>query len=109
MRIELIAPGSVAAGEEVVLRVTLLNDSYEPAEVWRNQLVGPTADMGPMTIPSVEATYGQDEEALVLQPFTYYGRERLAGGFAPGQVTITASYQPPTGERLTASQDITVT
>ena len=110
MRIEISAPASVAPGEEVVMRVTLINDSYEAVEIWRNRLLGPTADSG-AGVPaatSVEATYGQPEEPLVLQPFTFYGRERRAGGFPAGSVAIHASYELGEGEALSVSREVTV-
>jgi hypothetical protein len=110
MRIELIVPDRVAAGSEFTARALLINDGYEPAEVLRNVFVGPTATpAGTGPVPAaVEPTFGQAEQPLLLQPFTFYGRDRQAGGFPPGVVTVTATYQVDGAAPLAASQEVVI-
>ncbi len=110
MRIELVVPERAGAGQEFTVRALLVNDTYEPAEIWRNAFVGPTATPqggGPIP-PAVEPTYGQDESPLLLQPFTFYGRDRQAGGFSPGVVVVTATYRPDSGESLWVSREVVI-
>lgn len=92
------------------MRALLVNDSYEPVDVWRNAFVGPTATPrggGPVP-PAVEPTFGQPELPLLLQPFTFYGRDRQAGGFPPGVVIVRAEYRPEGAEPLSVSREIIV-
>jgi hypothetical protein len=110
MRIEIVAPEHAPAGAEFTLRALLVNDAYEPVEIWRNAFVGPTATPqgGPPIPLAVEATFGEDELPLLLQPFTFYGRDRQAGGFPPGIVTISAAYRADGAEPLSASRDVVI-
>jgi hypothetical protein len=110
VRIELTVPERVEAGHDFVMRAVLLNDSYEPVDVWRNAFVGPTAtprDGGPVP-DSVEPTFGQPESPLRLQPFTFYGRDRQAGVLEPGVVVVTATYRPEGGEELSISREVVI-
>jgi hypothetical protein len=95
------------------LRALLFNDSYEPVTVSRNAFVGPNvrdAGTGAPRAEAVEATFGGPEEALTLQPFSFYGRERVYDNLAPGEATIEARYRDPeTGEEISASQPLQVT
>lgn len=110
MRIELTVPEQVEAGHDFVMRAVLVNDSYEPVEIWRNAFVGPTAttETGEPVPESVEPTFGQPESPLLLQPFTLYGRERQAGVFPSGVVVVTATYRPDGGERVSASREVVI-
>jgi hypothetical protein len=91
MRIEIVTPDSITSSAEAKVRALLVNDSYEPVAVSRNGFVGPTVT-GAHQMPSVEPTYGQAEEPLTLQPFTFYGRERSLA-FPPGESEVVASYE----------------
>jgi hypothetical protein len=111
MRIELHCPQAVTASAECRLQAILFNDSYEPVAVSRNAFVGPNvralaAGIFPQP-ESVEATFGQADEPLMLQPFTFYGRER-SFSLQPGEIEVTAYYRDSNGETLTASQKITI-
>lgn len=101
MRIELEAPSTITAGAECRLRAILVNDSYEPVLVVRSAFVGPNlrqaSPVGPPAPDSVEATFGQPDEPLTLQPFTFYGRERRWTGLPPGEVVVSATYRSPDG------------
>jgi hypothetical protein len=92
------------------MRALLLNDSYEPVEIWRNAFVGPTATLpsGEPLPPSVEPTHGSPERPVVLQPFTFYGRDRQSGPLEPGVVVVTATYQAEGADPLSASGQVAV-
>lgn len=108
MKIEIHAPDTVKAGEAFAVRAVLFNDSYEPVAVSRNAFVGPTVIRGGgMTPPAVEATFGQADEPLTLQPFTFYGRERQADPQQPGSVQVTVQYTGDEGP-ITASKTVRV-
>lgn len=108
MKLEIHAPDEVAAGKAFAVRAVLFNDSYEPVAVSRNAFLGPAVIAGAgMTPPAVEATYGQADEPLTLQPFTFYGRERQADAQTTGSVQVTAQYTSEAGP-LTASKTIKV-
>jgi hypothetical protein len=110
VRIELIVPDQAPAGQDFVMRALLVNDSYEPVEIWRNAFVGPTAEpgTGAPVAPSVEPTFGQPEQPLLLQPFTFYGRDRQSGPMEPGVVVVAARYQPEGAEGLSASRAVRI-
>lgn len=110
MRVELVVPERAEPGEDFAVRAILLNDSFEPVEVWRNAFVGPTATpAGSGPVPqAVEPTFGQPEQPLLLQPFAFYGRERRAGGFSAGVVVITAHYRPEGAEPISQSREIVI-
>lgn len=108
MQIEIHAPDNIGSGEEFALRALLFNDSYESVVVSRNAFIGPgvrerTPD-GPPAPLAVEPTYGHTEEELKLQPFTFYGRQRLFGPFPAGNLEVAASYRSPEGLVVTASK-----
>lgn len=108
MKLEIHAPDRVAAAAGFQARVLLLNDSYAPASISRNALIGPTLEApGRLSPPAVEATFGLEEEPLTLQPFTFYGRERQIDGQHAGSIRISARYVTPEGE-LTAHKTVTV-
>ena len=96
MRIEIHVPDTVTTAEECRVRAVLFNDSYEPVAVSRNAFVGPNLSgvtTGGYPRPdSVEPTFGQPDEPLTLQPFSFYGRERVFGELPPGEIEVTASY-----------------
>jgi hypothetical protein len=101
MRIELEAPTMIDASAECRLRAILINDGYQPAAVARSAFVGPNLHpegpgglLGP---DSVEATFGQPDEPLTLQPFTFYGRERTWTALPPGDMVVSASYRSADG------------
>ena len=106
----MILPERAAAGQDFVMRALLLNDSYEPVEIWRNAFVGPTATLpsGEPLPPSVEPTSGQPEQPLLLQPFTFYGRDRQSGPLEPGVVVVTATYQRGQSDPVSATAEVTV-
>lgn len=108
MKLEVHAPDAVAAGKAFAVRAVLFNDSYEPVAVSRNAFIGPTVNTGAgMTPPAVEATFGQADEPLTLQPFTFYGRERQADPQAAGTVEITVQYTGESGP-ITASKTVRI-
>lgn len=98
MKLEIHAPQMMTAGQAFPVRIILFNDSYEPVSVSRNQLTGPNPQGQGLVPPNVEATKGQSDEPLTLQPFTFYGREREIGPFAAGSVEIAAEYEAETGK-----------
>lgn len=110
MRIEIEGPDKIGAGEECPLRALLFNDSYEPVVVSRNAFIGPgvqeRASGGPPEPLAVEPTYGHEEEEFTLQPFSFYGRERLLGPFPVGEVEVAASYRSPSGVMVRASKQL---
>jgi hypothetical protein len=115
MRLEVTAVSGGRAGEQLVVRAAIVNDSFAPVELSRNALIGPnltavTASGMPLP-PSVEPTYGQAEERVTLQPFTLYGRDRFFDGLAPGSHEFTAEYLPPdgSGELLRAATAVVIT
>ncbi|KXK22732.1 MAG: hypothetical protein UZ15_CFX003000882 [Chloroflexi bacterium OLB15] len=105
MKLEIHAPQTAAASQPIPVRVVLLNDSYEPVAVSRNNLIGPNPQGQGMILPNVEPTFGQPEEPLTLQPFTLYGRQREIGPFAGGDVVVTAEYQSDQGK---LTQQVTI-
>ncbi len=108
MKLEIHAPASAQAAQPFHVRVILFNDSYEPAAVSRNGLIGPNVHAGQGLVPPhVEPTKGQPDEPLTLQPFTFYGREREIGPFAAGAVQVSAEYQDEQGQ-ITETVTITV-
>lgn len=102
MRIEIVTPNSITSSAEAKVRALLMNDGYEPVAVSRNGFVGPTV-AGPHPVQSVEPTFGQPDEPLMLQPFTFYGRERSLA-FPPGESEVVATYRDGDGgEELSCS------
>lgn len=100
MKLEIHAPDQAKAGQAFSVRAVLFNDSYEPVAVSRNDFMGPTVVTGQgMTPPAVEATYGQPDEPLTLQPFTFYGRERQIDAQPPGEIRITVQYQGSSAQK----------
>ena len=102
------------AGEQLVVRAVVVNDSYAPIALSRNAFIGPNlvgvgANGMPLP-PSVEPTYGQAEEPVTLQPFTLYGRDRFFDGVSAGSHEFTAEYAPGDGpaERLRATTAVTI-
>jgi hypothetical protein len=75
MRIEIQCPRLIKASELCHTRAILFNDSYRPVELLRNAFVGPNVHAAYQP-EAVEAKFGGSDEALALQPFTFYGRER---------------------------------
>lgn len=113
MRIEIVAPESIKSSETCNLRVLLFNDSYEPTPISRNAFVGPNlrglTSVGFPHPKSVEPTFGEQDEPLMLQPFTFYGRERTYNDLQPGEVEVTAYYRPgDSGEELSVSARILI-
>jgi hypothetical protein len=111
MRIEIHGPETVTTAEECRVRAVLFNDSYEPVAVSRNAFVGPNlSGIAPAGYPhpaSVEPTFGQPDEPLTLQPFSFYGRERAFSGLLAGEGDVTATYAEGT-VRLTASKPLRI-
>lgn len=88
-------------------RAILFNDSYEPVSVMRNDFVGPSISGNHPE--AVEPDYGYPQDALVLQPFTFYGREREHTNLSPGELKITAYYKGPDGQKeIVKTRKITV-
>jgi hypothetical protein len=112
VRIEIDAPRSITTTDVLTVRATLLNDSFEPVTVLRNAFIGPNArvadGVGQPIPENVEATFGERDEPLVLQPFTFYGRERQMGVLPAGSVELTARYETDEGAPVTASARVTV-
>ena len=81
------------AAEKVSVSVLVLNDSYEPVAIDRRLLVGPNPvperSAGIPFPVSVEPALPREEQNLItLNPFCFYGRQRLFDGFPPGRVTF---------------------
>jgi len=107
MRVEIVSPPSVTSATECVVRVLLINDSYEPVAVSRNAFIGPNLT-AQHAVQSVEPTYGGPDEPLTLQPFSFYGRERSLS-LPPGESEIVASYRVGDGgEEISSSARIVV-
>ncbi len=107
MRIEIEIAAAVSVSEGCHARAILFNDGYEPVAVSRNAFIGPNmrpvAPVAPPGPESVEPTFGMSEEPLVLQPFSFYGREREFNGLTPGEVEVTAYYRNPEGQQQMAA------
>ena len=112
MRIEIDAPRSITTGNVLTARATLVNDSFEPVTVLRNSFVGPNArtqdGIGQPIPENVEATFGGLDEPLVLQPFTFYGRERQLGVLPAGTIELSARYESDGAAAVTASASVIV-
>ena len=113
MRLEIEVPERAQAAEQFNVRVILFNDSYEPVTVSRNAFIGPSLRAEPprgAPYPdNVEATFGHEEDPLTLQPFCFYGRERVFDGLTAGTFDVTARYETPdNGEKLQASKRLTI-
>jgi hypothetical protein len=114
MRLEVTAVSGTRAGEQLVVRAALVNDSYAPVAVSRNAFIGPdltASGAGGMPLPpAVEPTYGQADEPLTLQPFSLYGRDRFFDSLAPGEHEFSAEYTPveQPAERLRVTAVISV-
>jgi hypothetical protein len=112
LRIELHLPSTATTESECRLRAVIFNDSYAPVVVSRNSFVGPNvrdAADGSARPESVEPTFGGRDEPLMLQPFTFYGRERAFNNLSVGEATVEAYYRDPdSGEETSASDTITV-
>jgi hypothetical protein len=65
-------------GDEVVVRLVALNDTYKPVDLDRRLLIGPNLMVGDGIVPvSVEPRAAEDADNIVrLNPFCFYGRER---------------------------------
>ncbi len=82
-------------GEMVIIRVYVLNDSYQPAVLDRRLLIGPNPVPEPALEPpmpvSIEPTFPEEEQNLIiLNPWCFYGRQRSFDSFLPGQVSFHA-------------------
>ena len=113
MRLEIELPEHPKAGEQFNVRVILFNDSFEPVAVSRNAFVGPSLRaLQPAGAPypeNVEATFGHEEDSLTLQPFCFYGRERVFSGLTAGSFDVVARYETAgNGEKLQASERLDV-
>jgi hypothetical protein len=113
MRVELQCPESAKSSEKLTLRAILFNDSYEAITISRNGFVGPNVQSlnagSGLNPESVEPTFGQTEETLVLHPFSFYGRERTFDQLQHGDLEVTAYYRNSTGEiETTISQRLRV-
>jgi hypothetical protein len=106
MRIEIECPSTIRASETVRIRASLFNDSYEPVAILRRAFIGP--NVGYPRPDAVEPGFGTPEEPLVLQPFTYYGRERVYDNLPPGQIQVTARYSGSAGSEIVATRILTV-
>jgi hypothetical protein len=104
MRLEVSALPPDIDDAPLMFRVLLLNDGFTPVEVFRNALTGPTLQrVGDMPSPaSVEPTFGQPEEPLILQPYTFYGRDRFFDDLDAADYIVTAEYSSG-AESLTAT------
>ena len=112
IRLEITAISGTSAGDELVVRAAIVNDSFAPVPLWRNAFSGPSLlDLGPGSPPeiSVEATNNQADEPMTLQPFTLYGRDRVFV-LAPGSHRFGAEYDPAGADpplRLEVSIEVT--
>ena len=107
MRIEIHLPEKPRSSRANRFRALLINDSYEAKTISRRAFVGP--NLGGHHPDAVEPDYGQQEEPLVLQPFTFYGRERVYEGLTAGEMEITAYYMGRDGQpEIEETRKITV-
>lgn len=101
MRLEIQLTSPIKESTDVLFRAILFNDDYDPLPVSRNAFIGPNVRaLSPAGFPlpdSVEATFGGPDEALTLQPFTFYGRERTFSNLAAGEIEVTAVYRGAEG------------
>ncbi len=87
MKVELTCEGPSPEGE-VRMRVAVINDSYEPAPVDRRLLFGPHPASGDPPMLSSEPSFAtEDENTVVLNPWSLYGRERRFQ-YDKGEVTF---------------------
>lgn len=80
-------------GEAVTVRLLVLNDSYEVATLDRRLLVGPhPSPGGPIRSffgVSLEPAFPKEEQNFVLlNPWCFYGRQRMFENLSEGQLTI---------------------
>ena len=106
MRIEILVSREVALSMECHIRAILFNDSYEPVPILRDAFIGP--NFGAYHPEAVEPNYGHPEQPLVLQPFTFYGRERVYNPLNTGDMEIRAYYQGSDG-RKEIDKTVTIT
>ena len=96
MRIEIHADKQrYKQGEHVRLRVIAYNDSFEPVELDRTTLYGPTPVAErftgmPLPISVETATDRPGSTSVLLNPFGLYGRERSWSTLPPGKSTVHA-------------------
>jgi len=102
MRIEIQCVDVVRASGEVSIRAILFNDSFDPVPVLRSAFVGPNlSDRRPESVePNVQGL----KQPLILQPFSFYGRERVFSGFDVGPLSVAAYYRGVTGEEQLREQ-----
>ncbi len=79
--------------ENVVVRLLVLNNSYEPVSMDRRLLIGPNVVLdgsrGNSLPVSVEPTFTEDEQNLIiLNPWCLYGRQRSFDNLPVGNVTL---------------------
>lgn len=97
MRIEIHVACQLRSSQECRFRTILLNDSYEPISICRDAFVGP--NVGAHHPEAVEPNFGYPGEPLVLQPFSFYGRERVYDGLPAGELDVTAYYRGRDGRK----------
>ncbi|MFI6324344.1 hypothetical protein ACIBG8_42945 [Nonomuraea sp. NPDC050556] len=98
MRVEIEIPAPEGPFDAFRARAILFNDGFEAVTISRNAFVGPKFRLGAASghqvlLDSVEATFGMQEDLVVLQPHTFYGREREIADPGPGEVEVSAYYQ----------------
>lgn len=82
-------------GATLTVRLTALNDSYEPVTLDRRLLIGPNVEpehLGGAPLPvSREPSFSRREQnEVVLNPWCFYGRQRTFDGLPAGRVTVYA-------------------
>lgn len=94
MRVVIECAKSLYAPEEtIVVRLLVINDSYETVALDRRMLVGPTpVPTAPEGLPhpvSREPAFATTaENAVLLNPWGIFGRERSFSGLPPGPVNF---------------------
>jgi hypothetical protein len=73
----------------LAVRLTVLNDSYEPVRIDHRLLIGPNVASIPRPVSAEPSTEDEADNFTVLNPWCFYGRQR-AFGDVTGEVTFTA-------------------
>jgi hypothetical protein len=90
LRLELAEEAPSAQGS-VTIRLTLLNDSYQPATVDRRLLIGPHPVGSGVSLVSREPAFAEERQnILILNPWCFYGRQRTFAHLPSGTIRFHA-------------------
>ena len=104
-----VEQGIGSRGATLTVRLTALNDAYEPVTLDRRLLIGPNVEpehLGGAPLPvSREPSFSKREQnEVVLNPWCYYGRQRSFDGLPAGRVTVYAYLLEQPTDALLAQQ-----